>query len=321
VPRLRRDVPPLFRIAGPALMAALACVLPLPAAAQQTAAASTPQPLDDAWWTGPMLAANANTLPRGHMYFEPYLFDVQTPNTNSYGSLTYINYGVTDRFTIGLQPTFGYNAVANAPSSSAVGVGDTTVIAQYGLTRFTIDNPIPSTAIVLEQAFPTGRYDNLGDRPSDGVGGGAYTTSIGLYVQNIFWLPNRRIFRARLDMLQSFSQRTQVSGVSVFGTDASFHGYAYPGSSFYVDAAGEYSATRSWVPALDVTYRYTDNTAVVSTLGARTNSGPSAEYAVAPAIEYNWTPAWGVLLGTRFILRGFNTKPSTTPAIAISFFD
>jgi hypothetical protein len=294
-----------------------------PAQAQQTIAVPTPtpQPLDDAWWTGPMLAASANTLPRGHAYFEPYVYDVQTPNTNAYGSLTYLLYGITDRFTFGFTPTFGYTAVSNAPSGSGIGVGDTTFIAQYGLTRFRIDRAFPTTAIVLQEAIPTGRYDNLGNRPADGIGGGAYTTSIGLYIQDFFWLPNRRIFRARLDTLQSFSQKVAVSGVSVFGTDARFHGYAYPGSSFYVDAAGEYSATRNWVPALDVTYRYTANTAVVSNLGTTANSGVSAEYAVAPAIEYNWTPAWGVLLGTRFILKGHNVTPSTTPAIAISFFD
>jgi hypothetical protein len=281
----------------------------------------TPQPLADAWWTGPMLAASANTLPRGHAYFEPYLYDVQTPHTNGYGSLTYLLYGVSDRFTFGFTPTFGYTAVANAPSSSGIGVGDTTLIAQYGLTRFQVGHSMPTTAVVLQEAVPTGRYDNLGNRPADGLGGGAYATSIGLYLQDFFWLPNRRIFRARLDMLQTFSRRVAVSDVSVFGTDAAFHGYAYPGSSFYVDAAGEYSATRNWVPALDVTYRYTDNTSVVSNLGTATNSGVSAEYAVAPAIEYNWTPSWGVLLGTRFILRGRNVTPSTTPAIAISFFD
>ena len=293
----------------------------LAAVVAQATVTPTPQPLDDAWWTGPMLAASANTLPRGHAYFEPYIYDVHTPNTNAYGSLTYLNYGVTDRFTVGLQPTFGYTAVSNAPSSSGIGVGDTTFIAQYGLTRFQIGHSMPTTAIVVQEAIPTGRYDNLGARPADGLGGGAYSTSIGLYVQEYFWLPNRRIFRARLDTLETFSQRTSVSGVSVFGTDAAFHGFAYPGSSLYVDAAGEYSATRNWVPALDVTYRYTNNTSVVSDRGVTTNSGVSTQYAFAPAIEYNWTPSWGVLLGTRFILRGRNVTPSTTPAIAISFFD
>src|SRR5947209_7429501 len=61
------------------------------------------QQLNDAWWTGPMLAPSANTLPRGHILIEPYLFDVisqgsydshgvrrSSPHANGFGSLTYL---------------------------------------------------------------------------------------------------------------------------------------------------------------------------------------------------------------------------------------
>src|ERR1700704_6964222 len=42
------------------------------------AAASADQSRDDAWWTGPMLAPSAATLPQGHMLVEPYLYNVMT---------------------------------------------------------------------------------------------------------------------------------------------------------------------------------------------------------------------------------------------------
>src|SRR5688572_33432995 len=87
---------------------------PAPSAPQQS--------LDDAWWTGPIIAAGAGTLPQGHALVEPYLYDVirygrydndgderNASRSHHYGSLTYILYGVTDRFTAGLIPTFGYN--------------------------------------------------------------------------------------------------------------------------------------------------------------------------------------------------------------------
>src|SRR5271154_5096031 len=45
------------------------------------------QKLGEAWWTGPMLANNASTLPRGHFLVEPYLYDVISPHTNGFGSL------------------------------------------------------------------------------------------------------------------------------------------------------------------------------------------------------------------------------------------
>ena len=44
--------------------------------AQSTPSQNVHQSLDDAWWTGPMLAPSAATLPRGHFLIEPYLFDV-----------------------------------------------------------------------------------------------------------------------------------------------------------------------------------------------------------------------------------------------------
>lgn len=75
------------------------------------------QSLNDAWWTGPMLAPSANTLPRGHVLLEPYLYDVVTqgfynssgdrviaPHAHGFGSLTYMNYGLANRFTVGLIP-------------------------------------------------------------------------------------------------------------------------------------------------------------------------------------------------------------------------
>jgi hypothetical protein len=93
------------------------------------------QSLDDAWWTGPMLAPSAATLPQGHFLIEPYLYDViqqgqydrngmkrRAPKSSGFGSLTYINYGLVDKLTIGLIPTFGYNRVIDGPSSSSVGM-------------------------------------------------------------------------------------------------------------------------------------------------------------------------------------------------------
>src|SRR5882762_4819264 len=87
--------------------------------------------LADAWWTGPMLANSAATLPRGHVLIEPYLYDVvgtaqyggdgvrrSVPRSNGFGSLTYIVYGLTDRVGLGLIPTAGFNTASGGLSSS-----------------------------------------------------------------------------------------------------------------------------------------------------------------------------------------------------------
>src|SRR5216683_3623270 len=89
------------------------------------------QSLDDAWWAGPMVAPSAATLPRGHFLIEPYLYDVIAVHSNGFGSLTYVNYGLLDRVTVGLIPTAGFNKVSRGPSGSGVGLGDLTLQSQY----------------------------------------------------------------------------------------------------------------------------------------------------------------------------------------------
>ena len=67
----------------------------------------------------------------------------------------------------------------------------------------------------------------------------------------------------RLNGSESFSSSVSVQGVSVYGTDAEFHGNARPGGTSFVDASWEYSLTRSWVLALDATYRYQSSAHVI----------------------------------------------------------
>ena len=300
------------------------------------------QSLDDAWWTGPMLANSAATLPRGHFLIEPYLYDVSTRSaydaggsrrsaspSQGFGSLTYILYGLTDRVSLGVIPTAGYNTVRGGPNASGVGLGDVGLLAQYGLTRFHQGSWIPATAIAVQETFPTGKFDRLGDRPSDGMGGGAYSTTLSLYSQMYFWLPTGRVFRMRGNVSQAFSGDVVVEDVSVYGTQAGFRGRAKPGSSSFFDVSSEYSVTRSWVLALDVTYRHARSTQVTGfdslnadRLGSPRSvvltSSPSDAFGLAPAVEYSWTSNVGVLVGVRLITAGRNTAATVTPAVAIN---
>jgi hypothetical protein len=283
------------------------------------------QQLGDAWWTGPMLANNASTLPRGHFLLEPYLYDEISPHTNGFGSLTYVEFGLANRLTIGLIPTFGYNKSSDGLSSSNPGIGDVAVLAQYRLTQFHEQHKLPTISLMLQETFPSGKYDQLGARPSNGLGAGSYTTTLALNSQTYFWMPNGRILRMRLNATQSLSTYANVAGVSVYGTSPGFRGHAKPGPSSYVDAAWEYSLTRNWVLALDATYRHTNNTRITGQDPAQSppsiqlNSGSSDAIGFAPALEYNWKPTIGVLVGTRIIALGHNTPTTITPAVAINY--
>ena len=297
------------------------------------------QSLDDAWWTGPLLAAGAAALPKGHVLFEPYFFDVDTyarfdssgnrrdiGDRHYLGSQSYLLYGLVDDFTVGLIPRFGFNHVHPGRDSAGVRVGDLTLQAQYQLTRFQPGSWVPTTSIVLQETLPLGKYDRLGDRPSNGIGGGAYATTVELHSQTYVWMPNGRILRSRLNLSYTKSNSANLEDVSVYGTPDGFRGDAEPGDSYNVTAAWEYSVTQQWVFALDVFYQHDDNTRVrgnvTDDLGARTpflaDSGSGHQIGTAPAVEYNWSPRAGVIAGFRWIFAGANASASFTPVVAIN---
>ena len=185
---------------------------------------------------------------------------------------------------------------------------------------------------MLLETVPTGRYERL-SRPADGLGAGAYATAFAVYFQDYFWMPNGRILRTRLDITYAVSSSVSVQGLSVYGTTNGFSGRADPGDSFTADAAAEYSLTRNWVLALDVIYQHNGSTQVSGSvaglnlpppgIGAPTSafesaSGSSRSIGFAPAIEYNFSSAIGVLLGVRIIEIARNTTGSITPAVAVN---
>lgn len=291
------------------------------------------QSLEDAWWTGPILAAGAGTLSPGHFLIEPYLFDAMTygrfdddgerhsvADSHSYGSLTYLLYGLTDRWTVGLIPTFGFNKSAGG-ESSGVQAGDLTLQAQFRLTQFSPGAHVPTTSLVVQQSLPTGKHDRLGDRPADGLGSGAYATTVAWYSQYYFWLPNGRILRTRLNATRTFAKDADVDGISVYGTQQDFHGRARPGDSYSITSAWEYSMTRNWVLACDILYQRDDSTRVrgsIANVDFRQDSGSSRRVAVAPAIEFNWNARVGVIVGARWYLAGRNATASITPVAAVN---
>ena len=295
------------------------------ARAQQASPALPPaerESLSDAWWTGPLLANSAATLPRGHFLVEPYIYDVIGPQSQAFGSRAYVLYGLTNRVTAGVIPIVGYNKMDNGPSSSGVKAGDITLLGQYQLTQFHERSWVPTTAIEIQQTLPSGKYDDLGTRPSNGLGAGAYATTVSVNTQAYFWMPNGRILRARFDVSQSFSSHVDVKDVSVYGTSNGFRGRAEPGKSLTIDAAPEYSLTRQWVLAVDTLYEHNGNTSVVGTQNAksvRQNSGSSWTYGFAPAVEYNVSPNLGVIFGTRVIAPGHNSSLTVAPVLAINF--
>jgi len=293
------------------------------------------QSLDDAWWTGPLLAPTAGTLPVGHILFEPYFYDAiptafgeaagrshPVPRENNFGSQSYLLYGLADRFTVGLIPRFGFKQADDVHGSSSINAGDLSLQAQYQLTQFEEGGWIPTISVNLGETLPVGAYDRL-DRASNGFGAGAYTTTLSLYSQTYFWMPGGRIMRTRLNLSYALSNNVSLMDRSVYGTLPGFRGHASPGASAVADLAFEYSIDRNWVAAMDFWVEQDENTRVTGSMPGVpqmvNDLGRARVFYVAPALEYNFSSTFGIILGARIFAAGENQTATVTPVIAFNY--
>lgn len=303
--------------------AVIACAMPVAArAADDSAEAERWQAaMDSARWTGPLLASTAETLPQGHFYTEPYFFDSISGGHHSPGSSGFYQYGLTDDWTVGVQPFF---SLGTQRYNRDVAIGDFKLLSQVRLSHFTAKHRVPSVALVTNLVLPTGKSDRLGPL-KQGHGSGSFAPEIGINVQQYFLLKNGHLLRARINLLKNFPLRHDVSGRSVFWTGAEFRGRASPGSKTTVTIGAEYSLTREWVLAFDIER---DQWAKTTIVGRDTPDGPlvrqvapaSWNIGFAPAVEYNWSDRAGVIAGIWIVPKGHHTQSSVTPAIAIQRF-
>jgi hypothetical protein len=305
----------------PAIAAALAVSTPVAAHAGSADAARWKAAMDEARWTGPLLASNAETLPHGHVYIEPYFFDGISGGDHHPGTSGFYQYGLTDNWTVGMQPFF---SLGTQKYNREVAIGDFKLLSQVRLSHFTPDHRVPSVALVTNLVIPTGKADHLGALKS-GHGAGTFAPEVGINLQQYFLLNNGRLLRGRINVLHDFPLRTGISGRSVYGTGPAFRGRARPGAKTSVILGAEYSVSRDWVLALDVERDQWGKTKVV---GRDTPNGPlvnrtsarSWNVGFAPAVEYNWSARAGAIFGVWIVPKGHNSQSSVTPAIAIQRF-
>ena len=300
---------------------AAACLCATAARADEAATADRYRAaMEVARWTGPLLASNAETLPQGHVYIEPYFFDVIVDGRHNPGSSGFYQYGLTDDWTVGVQPFFSWGT---RKYNHDVTIGDFKLLSQVRLSHFTAEHRVPSVALVTNLVIPTGKADHL-RALKDGHGAGAFAPEIGVNVQQYFLLKNGRLLRGRINVLHQFPLKTDVRDRSVYGTQLGFRGHARPGAKSTLILGAEYSVTKEWVLAFDVEADTWGKTKVRGrdAFGApvRETSPKSWNVGFAPAVEYNWSDRAGIIAGVWIIPKGHNTPSTVIPAIAIQRF-
>lgn len=289
------------------------------------------------WFTGPLLAPAGVTMPKGHMNFEPYFFWTDSYGTYSRrwkrdpGPVT-ITSNPTMIFTQGLTDFMDYQIIAAYTFNSQSGAssnnwGDTSLSLGFQLLRD--HGYVPALRFTVQETFPSGKHDHLDPSKlgTDSTGAGSYQTTIGLNFQKLWHLGNHHFYRQRLSLAYIIPLATHLSGTNTYGGAPNTNGTIHLGKKWSADLGFEYTLTQKWVPALDLLYTqsqagsFTGNPGTLSTgLPAPINTENDAELSIAPAMEYNFTPHLGAILGAWTSLTGENARAFTAVVGAVNYY-
>jgi hypothetical protein len=290
-------------------------------------------------FTGPLLTANAVTLPAGTWLVEPYLIyyksnayyddqgnrHVQSPSTRQWQTTIPIFYGATDRlqFRLGLG---GAHAMSGGAHTDGLRATDTTFGVQYMLLAPGAEKKTPAVSLAYAHRFPTGVYDRLDQNPLNAIGNGANVDTFSTLLQQYVWLPNGRPMRFRATVSYGLPpSRVDVRGLSAYGTPRDFRGGVRLGNSLGISTSVEYSINPQWVLAMDLAYDRNAASQLKGIVGQGMDATPFARrdasrdvYSVAPTVEYNFNDRIGILGGVQLSFAGRNNSAFVTPMAAIN---
>lgn len=281
------------------------------------------------WWTGPLLAPAGKTIPPGHVNFEPYgFYTVYPKGFRNIEAVPVITVGLLDFMDFQSAIPLDHSWINHGGPHSG-GIGDLSLGLGFQLVRQKEGSWWPDVRLVIQEVFPTGRYDNLSFNKAgtDQTGSGSYQTSISATFQKLSTLENGHYLRTRLNISGSRGTTVHVHGLSAFGGGSMTEGKVHPGGSYSVDLAFEYALTQHWVPVFEVLYvnsssvnfdgnpGFTPGGAVAGIGGAGSNS-----VSLAPAIEYNINSNLGIIAGVWFSVTGPHAAKFTSTAVAVNYY-
>ena len=134
-------------------------------------------------------------------------------------------------------------------------------------------------------------------------------------------------FRYRLNLTFGFFEATNVSGFNAYGGGFGTEGRIQPGTVTTVTMAGEYSLTRHWLLALDISYQTANATRFSGSPGvglngepAQVGKGSSTLIGVAQAVEYIYNEHLGLIGGPWISVTGRNAAPFVGAVLAVYLF-
>lgn len=286
------------------------------------------------WFTGPLLAPSALTVPPGHFNLEPYIFCIANtghydPHWHRVKTETFWNNYVQPELQVGLSswldfqfyPTLFYNYTKGAGKWA---IGDIPLgldIQLYKRIR-PLDQWTTALKLGLKEIVPLGKYRNLNPKKklTDIGGGGSWQTGFNLIWGNLFYIGNNRFITWRNSFLYTLPAPVHVKNLNAYGGGSGTNGTVYPAQSFQIDTAIEINLNQNWAFAMDFVGSWSGKTRFKGKTLVPNKSPSSAQFSLAPAIEYNWSANMGIIFGSWFTVAGRNDTQFVSGIFAFNYF-
>ncbi len=293
-----------------------------------------PEGVQAPWFTGPLLAPSAVTIPPGHINIEPYFFVVA--NTGRYNHhwkpvkiktfwnnffQPLIQFGIVSWMDFQCSPTLFYNYTKGAAKWA---IGDMPVGIDFQLyhSRGSITDWMTAVRLTFKETLPIGKYQKLdpAKRGTDVGGGGSWQTAFEIDWGNLFYLGKNHFLTARFNFQYTLPAPVHVKKLNTYGGGPGTKGTVYPAQNFQIDIGTELSLTQTWVFAMDLVGSWSGKTRFKGTTTLSNKAPAAAQFSLAPAIEYNWNANLGVIFGPWFTVAGRNALRFTSGIFALNYY-
>jgi hypothetical protein len=267
-------------------------------------------------------------VPPGHVVIAPYVFvrDAYGAFDNERHSQSFKN----DQVRLHLLPVIVQFGITKSVDAQVVwggqmkwqdghfggGIDDVSATLGFLIQEQTVY--VPAFKFLVQQSFPTGKYQNLNHNGLglNSTGDGSYTTEFGLAISKLLFWTTKHPVNTRVFVGYALSTPVHVENFNSYEGGFGTKGTVHPGNVLQVDLGIEVSITQRWVFATDIVYEADSHTKFHGFSGsldptgfipAPVGVGFGDNLSLAPAIEYNWTPDTGIIFGTQFSVYGRNS--------------
>ncbi len=290
--------------------------------------------LKEPWFTGPLLAPAALTIPPGEVNIEPYLYTFA--NIGNYDThwhrqkvptfwmnlfQAFLEFGINSWLDFQIYPSLIYNYTRGAGKWV---VGDIPLGFDFQLYHKTADLLHLDHALLLQirEIIPIGKYQNLNlkKRKTDIGGGGSWQTQVGLIWGALMHLKGQHFLSFRTGVRYTLPAPTHVKNLNLYGGGAGTNGKVYPEQMIQFDTAIEINLTQNWAFAMDVYSDWLSKTRFKGKTAVLNTTPWSMQFSLAPALEYNWNSTIGIIFGSWFTIAGRNTPQFVSGIIAFNYY-